>query len=79
MVKCYRRLNESLQESFLQAVRFPPGVFPHFVRVIELAGIEVANSPMIKAGVQGCVSGSILPTKAREDTLSDSLILEFCF
>jgi hypothetical protein len=49
------------------------------VRVIELAGIEVANSQIIKAGIQGHVSGSILPTKVHEDTLPDRLILNSYF
>ncbi len=53
MMKCDGSLDQSLQKSFFQAVRFPPDVFPNFMGVVELARIEMANPPMIGVGVQG--------------------------
>lgn len=41
-------LDKSLEKQFLRAVGFPPYVFPDFVGVVEISGIEQAN-PVLKS------------------------------
>src|SRR5450755_3815922 len=53
MMQSHRRLNQSLQKSFLDAVRFAPDVFPDLMRVVEFARIEVANAQLILLVAQG--------------------------
>ena len=53
MMKGDRSLNESLEKSFFQALRFAPNVLPDFVGVIKVARIEEANASKIAVVVQG--------------------------
>src|ERR1700722_8392399 len=57
MMKGNRSLDQPLQKSLLQAVRFPPYIFPNFMGVVELAGVEKPDAFTIAVRIQSHVPG----------------------
>ena len=57
MVKCCGNLNQTLKEPLFRVRRFEPHLFPMFVRVIKMRGIEcfksLAESSIFLAGFHG--------------------------
>jgi hypothetical protein len=90
MVQSDGDLDESLEKQFLWAAGFPPDVFPDFMGVVEVSGVEELNPVMEAVRIHGeilagwirpgsaCLNGIKLVAGQRMDNArnADCIILE---